>query len=165
MVDDERLSMKLALDELADNPILDELLFWMPKDQRIVSLRACSVLFRRPFIEFQQADGKMVQRHFERASFAGHWAEALVILETLTDIEIVSDFAFTPVSNRQELVDRALACRERCIAEADKMFEQGFYGQYLYQFGENCRELPAQTRKRIAEARQKLADQTANPAE
>jgi len=150
--------MKLALDELADNPIIDELMFWLPKDQPTVSLRACNVLFRRPFIEYQQADGKMVQRHFERASFAEYWAEALVILETLTNIEIVSDFAFTPVSNRQELEERALACREECIAEADKMFEQGFYGQYLYQFGENCRDLPADTRARIAEARQKLAE-------
>ena len=150
--------MKLALDELADNPIIDELMFWLPKDQRTVSLRACSVLFRRPFIEFQQADGKMVQRHFERASFAEYWAEALVILETLTDIEIVSDFAFTPVSNRQELVERVLACREESIAEADKMFEQGFYGQYLYQFGENCRDLPAPTRERIAKARQELSE-------
>ena len=150
--------MKLALDELGDNPIIDELSFWAPKEQRIVSLRACCVMFRRPFIELQLADGKLVQRHFERAAFAEHWAEASVILETLTDIEIVSDFRFTPVRDRQALVTRVLACREECIAEADKMFEQGFYGQYLYQFGENCRDLPADTRARIAEARQKLAE-------
>jgi hypothetical protein len=150
--------MKLALDELADNPIIDELSFWAPKDQRIVSLRACSVMFRKPFIEFQQADGKLLQRHFERASFAEHWAEASVILATLTDIEIISDFNFAPVSDRQALVARVLACREECIAEADKMFEQGFYQQYLQQFGENCRDLPPHTRERIAEARRMLAD-------
>lgn len=148
--------MKLAFEELADNPIIDELLFSAPKHQRIVSLRACSVMFRKPFIELEAADGTLLQRHFERASFAEHWAEASVILETLTDIEIICEFNFAPLRDRAELVGRVLACRDECIAEADKMFDQGFHGQYLYQFGENCRDLPADTVARMTEARRQL---------
>jgi len=42
--------VNLLLDEYADNPVIDELVFRPPKKQRIVSIRACSVLFRKPFI-------------------------------------------------------------------------------------------------------------------
>jgi len=148
--------MNLALDQLADNPIIDELLCWPPRAQRMLSLRACSVMFRKPFIEARMADGDLFQRHFARPGFAAHWAEASVILETLTRIEIVSDFSFTPVAERDALVRRVLACRDECIAEADKMYEQGMYAQYLQQFGPDCRGLPAPTEQRIAEARLRL---------
>ena len=75
------------------------------------------------------------------------------------DIEIASEFNFTPVADRQALVERVLSCRDSCIGEADKMFDQGFYGQYLHQFGHNCRDLPDATRARIAKARRELASQ------
>lgn len=156
--------MNLALDRLAeDNPIIDELLFWAPDARRIGSVRACSVMFRRPFIEVTLAGGEVIQRHFERASFAAHWAEASVILATLTDIEIISDFSFEPVRERDDLVRRILACRDECIAEADKMFDEGMYPQYLRQFGENCRDLPADTERRIARARTNLLDRARGP--
>ena len=148
--------MNLALDQLADNPIIDELVQWPPREQRMQSLRACSVLFRKPFIEARMADGELFQRQFARPGFSGYWAEASVILETLTGIEIVSDFSFTPVADRDALVRRVLACRDEGIAEANKMYEQGMYAQYLQQFGPDCRDLPADTEQRIAHARQRL---------
>jgi hypothetical protein len=122
------------------------------------SLRACSVMFRKPFIEARMADGELFQRHFARPGFAGHWAEASIILATLTRIEIISDFSFNPVSDRDALVARVLACRDECIAEANQMFDQGMYAQYLQQFGEDCRDLPADTEQRIVQARQLLSD-------
>ena len=150
--------MNLALDELADNQIIDELGFGAPGSKRIARLRACNVLFRRPFVEITLADGNTYQRHFDRASFAGDWAEASVILQTLTDIEIVSDFSFTPVRDRDALVERVLACRDECIGEANKMFDEGMYAHYLQQFGENCANLPAETLDRIAQARERLGN-------
>ena len=59
--------MNLALDQLADNPIIDELVVWPPRGQRIVRIRACNVLFRKPFIEVTLADGEIFQRHFPNA--------------------------------------------------------------------------------------------------
>jgi hypothetical protein len=148
--------MNQALDHLADNPIIDELLFWRPKSQRTQSVRACSVLFRKPFIEVTMADGEVFQRHFSRASFGAAWAEASVILETLTNIELVSEFNFEPVADREALVARVLACRDDCIAEAEPMFAQGMYAQYLLQFGEDYAHLPAEVEQRLAQARQHL---------
>ncbi len=151
--------MKMALEELADNPIIDELVYLPSHSQRMISVRACSVMFRKPFIEVTMADGGVIQRHFPRPSFAESWAEACVILETLTSIKLISDFRFNPVANREELVDRVLACRDECIAEADKMFEQGMYALYLQQFGEDFDHLPPEATQRIVEARQHLAEQ------
>jgi hypothetical protein len=148
--------MKMALDQLADNPIIDELAFLPAKSVRIVSLRACCVMFRKPFFEVAMANGEMIQRHFRRPSFAEYWAEASVILETLTRIELISDFRFNPVIDRDELVSRVLACRDECIAEANQMFEQGMYEQFLLQFGVDCAHLPAEVEQRIAEARKHL---------
>jgi hypothetical protein len=150
--------VNLALDHLAENPIIDELVRWPPASRRIVSLRACCVVFRKPFIELTMADGEISQRHFARPSFSEHWAEASVILETLTRIRLISEFSFKPVADRAALVARVLACRDDCIAEANLMFEQGMFAQYLQQFGEDCRDLPADTERRIAEARRRLPD-------
>ena len=149
--------MKLAFEELADNPIIDELLFSAPKHQRIVSLRACSVMFRKPFIEVTLADGEVIQRHFQRPSFAESWAEACVILETLTGIKLISDFRFSPVADRDALVARVLACRDECIADAEQMYEQGMYAQFLQQFGEDCANLPAGVVQRIDAAKEQIA--------
>jgi hypothetical protein len=149
--------MNLALDQLADNPIIDELVFRPPKSARMLSVRASCVMFRKPFIEVVMADGEVFQRHFPRPSFSEHWAEACVILETLTRIELISDFNFKPLADREELIGRVLTCRDECIAEANQMYEQGFYGQFLSQFGEDCDQLPAEAEQRIAEARRQLA--------
>ena len=151
--------MNLALDELAENPIIDELVCWPPREQRIVSLRACSVLFRKPFVEVRLADGEVFQRHFARPGFAEHWAEAHVIFATLTRIELISEFNFNPVADRDALVQRVLACRDECIGEADLMYEQGMYAQYLQQFGADCNQLSEEVEARLAHARQQLAEQ------
>jgi hypothetical protein len=154
--------MKMALEELADNPIIDELVFLPVHSRRMVSIRACCVMFRKPFIEVTMSGGETIQRHFPRPSFAESWAEACVILETLTSIKLISDFRFNPVANREALVDRVLACRDECIVEADKMFEQGMYALFLQQFGEDFDHLPPEVAQRIAKARQQLTEQKQN---
>jgi len=148
--------MNLALDHLADNPIIDELVFWPPRPRRIKSVRACNVMFRKPFIEVEFEGGEVIQRHFARDSFANYWAEASVILDTLTIIELISDFNFKAVSEPEKLVQRVLQTRDECIAESDLMFEQEMYAQFLMQYGEDCKNLPARTLQRIAQARQQL---------
>jgi hypothetical protein len=152
--------MKLALEQLSDNPIIDELVYLPVHSRRIVNVRACSVMFRKPFIEVTLADGEVIQRHFQRPSFAESWAEACVILETLTRIRLISDFRFNPVTDRDELVARVLSCRAECIADADQMYEQGMYAQFLLQFGADCANLPVEVVQRIAAAEKQLAGQS-----
>ena len=149
--------MKLALEQLADNPIIDELVYLPLHSRRITSLRACSVMFRKPFIEVTLANGEVFQRHFPRPPFAESWAEACVILDTLTDIQLISDFRFNPIVDREELVARVLACRDECLADANQMYEQGMYIQFLVQFGEDYANLPAEVMQRIEAAKKQLA--------
>ncbi len=148
--------MNLLLDEYSDNPIIDELVFRPPKTQRIVSVRACSVMFRKPFIEVEMEDGEVFHRHFARPSFAESWAEACVILETVTRIKLISEFSFNAVEDRDRLVGEVLARRDECIAESNLMFDEGMYAQFLLQYGEDCHNLPAAAEQRIAVARKRL---------
>jgi len=149
--------VNLLLDEYADNPVIDELVFWPPKNQRIISVRACSVLFRKPFIEVELEDGEVFQRHFQRPSFVESWAEACVILETVTRIKLISEFNFDAVKDRERLAREVLARRDECIAESNLMFDEGMYAQFLLQYGEDCHNLPADAERRIAIARQHLS--------
>lgn len=157
--------MNLALDQFADNPIIDELVRWPPAPRRMLSVRACSALFRKPFIEVCMEDGEVFQRHFARDSFAGHWAEASVILQTLTTIETISDFSFAPAANREQLERRALEVRAECIAECEPMYRQGMYTQFLMQFGEDCRDLPPPVQAQVENARAAIAEGRRAPGE
>lgn len=148
--------MNLVLDQYADNPIVDELVFWPPKSYRIKSVRACSSMFRKPFIEVELEDGDSFHRHFARDSFAQFWAEACVILGTLTGIELISDFSFKPLAQSEKLEQRVLASRDECIEESNLMYDQGMYAQFLMQYGEDCKNLPSDTLQRIAYAKDQL---------
>ena len=148
--------MNLTLDRYAENPIIDELVFWPPKQNRIHSVRACCVLFRKPFIEVSIEGGEVFQRHFGRDSFARYWAEASVILETITTIKLISDFSFEPIDDPDKLVREVLANRDECIDESNLMFDEGMYQQFLLQYGEDCNNLPADAVQKISYARKKL---------
>ncbi len=148
--------MQLALDHFADNPVIDEIVVWPPRDRKITRIRACNVLFRRPFIEVTLADGEVFQRHFLRQSFARDWAEAQVVLETLTSIELITEFPLAPLTDRDARIESILAVRDDAIRESDKMFEQGMYAQFLQQYGEDCRDLPSATAEKIALARRQV---------
>lgn len=145
--------MNLALEHYAENPIIDELVYLPHKTNRIDSVRACASMFRRPFIEVEMGGGEVHHRHFLRDTFARDWAEAKVILDALTDIELISEFRYTPLKDPDRLVREVLKTREACIAEADLMFDNGMYLQYLNQFGLECKNLPAETESKVAKAR------------
>lgn len=146
--------MNLALEFFADNPIIDELVCWPPRAQKIKSLRAANVLFRQPFIEIEMQDGEMIQRQFPRDSFASYWAEACVILDAITTIELKSEFEPPAVADAAALVERVLETRSECIEESDQMYDERMYEQYLMQFGLDCKNLPEETLARIERARE-----------
>ena len=145
--------MNLLLDKYGENPVIDELVFWPPKKQPIKSVRASAPLFRRPFIEVEMQDGEVFHRHFLRDSFAENWAEAVVILEAVTTIKLISDFTFRKHEDAQRLTWEVEAIRDDCIKESDAMFDEGIYLPYLMQFGEDCKDLPEETARKVAEAK------------
>ncbi len=104
--------MNPALDCFADNPIIDELLSCPPALRRMLSVRPCSALFRKPFIEVRMQDGEVFQHRFARDSFAAYRIEACVILQILTTIETVSEFCLAPAANREQLARQALEVRQ-----------------------------------------------------
>lgn len=148
--------MNLTLDHYADNPIIDELVFMPPKLQRIKTVRACSVMFRKPFIEVELEDGEVFHRHFARESFASFWAEAWVILDAITTIELISEFSFNPVAEPEKLQQQVLATRDESIEESNQMYAHDMFSQFLMQYGEDCKNLPAETMEKIAHAREQL---------
>lgn len=148
--------MNLALENFADNPIIDELVIWPPRPEPMLSIRACSVLFRKPFIEVVMQGGETFHRHFERNAFGQHWAEACVILEAITTVELISDFEFTPLANPEALRQKVLQSRDECIEESTEMYREGMYEQFLMQFGADCKNLPAETLEHMRDARRQL---------
>jgi hypothetical protein len=145
--------MNLALERYADNPIIDELVCWPPRPTRMISIRAGNVLFRKPFIEVEMEGGEIFQRQFPRDSFSSYWAEACVILDTMTAIKLIAEFNFEPVVDRAKLVADILANRDECIEECEQMFNEGMYPQFLMQYGEDCENLPEDTMQRITHAK------------
>lgn len=150
--------MNLALERYAENPIIDELIAWPPRRQAIRRVRACSSMFRKPFIEVELDDGTQFHRHFQRENFAADWAEAVVVLTALTGIELVSDFRFVPLRDADRLTEDVLAARDECFAEAEPMFREGMYAQYLMQFGVDYARLPETVETMLAEARRRVRE-------
>lgn len=148
--------MNLTLDRYTENPIIDELVFWPPKQNRILSLRACCAMFRKPFIEISIEGCEVFQRHFGTDSFARYWAEASVFLEAITSIKLISDFSFEPIGDPGKFVREVLANRAECIDESNLMFDQGRYQRFLLQYGEDCKNLPADAVQKIACAGEQL---------
>jgi len=148
--------VNLALEHFADNPIIDELVTWPPRRLRVRCIRACNVLFRKPFIEVELEDGSQFHRHFQREAFASHWAAAVVILRAMTAIELKADFRFTPYADVEALTREALAARDECLAEAEQMYREGMFEQFLMQFGPDCAHLPAAVEQMLAEARRRV---------
>lgn len=155
--------MKLALDRFGDNPIIDELLNWMEKNQAIKSLRACAPIWRKAFIEIEyQHPSKMHHMHFPKELFIHYWSEASVILETLTDIDLNAEFKYQTPENRPATVETILSTRNACIRECDSMFESGLYQVYVDQFGANCKDLPDETLAKLEMARHNINHTTAS---
>ena len=149
--------MRAVLEYFDDNAVIDELLTCVSGRQRIISIRACMPMLRKPFIEIKLQGAADVIRHFPRPAFIRQWAEAKTILETLTDIDLISEFELTVPPDAQRTAQEALSTRDQCIEECDAMFQAGLYRQYVDQFGANCRDLPQTTQHRLKEAQEAIA--------
>ena len=145
--------MNLVLDRYADNPIIDELVGWPPDPLKVKSMRGSFPVFRKPFVEMEYADGESRHRQFPKSTFVQFWSEAVVIIGAITDIELVSEFKFAPVSNRESLIKEVLESVEECINESNQLFSAGMYQLFLDQYGVNYKCLPPDTIKKLGEAK------------
>lgn len=146
--------MNHTLDQFSDNPIIDTLVSWPPRSQAVTTIRASAPFFRDPFIEVTLDDGEVITRSFGKGGFGEYWAEAIIILEAITPIRLISDLRSVPALGDPEgFVKEILSEREESIQEASYMFESGMYKQYLWQFGEDYKDLPEQVMQNIATAR------------
>lgn len=145
--------MNLALSEYADNPIIDRLVQWPPRKQKIIQLRGSAPVLRNPFIEIDFENNRTERYSFSKSQFSQYWAEAKVILNTLTDINIVSEVRYQPDVSEHELVADILQTKSEAIDESMEIFNAGMYRVFLEQFGENCKELPPEVEQCIATAR------------
>ena len=145
--------MNCVLGRFTDNPIIARMVTWPPSKQRVITLRGSHPVFRKPFIEIEYEGGKTKAYSFPKSAFSNFWAEAVVIIETVTDIEVLSEFDYKPIENKSALVSQVLAEKQECIDDSNKMFDAGVYGSFLDQFGQNCKDIPQGTLENIALAR------------
>jgi len=150
--------MNHTLDQFSDNPIIDELVSWPPRSEAVSSLRASNPLFRKPFVEITIGD-ETITRTFSKDGFDEYWAEAKLILETLTRIELISDLNVSALEDSAALLKEILSEKDESVAEAGMMFDNGMYQQYLWQFGMDYKDLPDQVMQNIATARAHLGAQ------
>ena len=148
--------MNIVLDKFTDNPIIDELVCQRSHLHKIKSLRASCTLWRKSFVEINHDGGKLDHMKFDREGFVTDWAEATVILQTLTDIKLMAEFDYRPPADKDILIAKVLHARDQCIEECQTMFDSGFYQVYFNQFGHNCKGLPGETLKNIQAAREAL---------
>jgi hypothetical protein len=149
--------MNLVLDRYADNPIIDELVSWPPNPQKVKSLRGCFPMIRKPFIEIEYVGGESIHRHFAKSSFVEFWSEAIVIVGAITDIDLISEFKFPPVQNRENFKNEILESRQECIEESKQIFAAGMFQLFLDQYGANYSGLPADVIRKIAEAKDRIS--------
>ena len=148
-------TMNLALSYYAENPVIDRLVQWPPHAGKILRIRAATPVLRKPFIEIEYSNGKTEQHIFAKEQFARFWAEATVIINTLTDIEIISEVRYQPDVSAQELIADVMNSRREAIEESHEMFDAGMFRVFLQQYGENYKDLPVEVEQRIEIARRK----------
>jgi hypothetical protein len=150
--------MNLVLDRYTDNPVIGAIVAWPPKKERIKTLRGCCPILRKPFIEIEYENGRTESCKFPKGAFGQFWAEAVVIIETITDIEIISEFECPPPADKSELVSELQIAVQECIAESAEIFAGGMYKLFLDQYGKNYKGLPDEVQEKIERAQQELID-------
>ncbi|MGI9318375.1 MAG: hypothetical protein ACR2QW_13685 [bacterium] len=144
--------MNAVLSRFADNPIIGKIVTWPPGRHKIKMMRGSLPILRKPFIEVEYENGQIQSFSFSKHGFAEFWAEAVVILETVTDIEIVSEINFPPLDTRSDLVEQLLADKQECISDSVEMFDADMFALFLDQFGKNCKDLPDDLKQKIDKA-------------
>jgi hypothetical protein len=148
--------LNLALDNFADNPIVDELVYWPPKGSAVTSVVCSALTDEETTLCIKYRDGRELVQRFPTERILPHWPEAVVVVEALTDIKMISDIDHPPVENAENLADAALKHRDQCIEVSLGMFDEGMYELFLEQYGANHKNLPPDVIEKIALARREM---------
>ena len=151
--------MNLVFDQYSDNPIVAAMVSWPPHPHGIEEIRACCPLLRQPFIEITYLDGQSSQYAFGKQGFLRFWQEAEVLIESLTNIRILREFAVAPMTDHDRFSREVDDCLKESIEESNAIFEGGMYQLFLDQYGANCKDLPSDVSAKIREAESKVAGQ------
>ncbi len=138
--------MNLLLNEYTDNPVIDEVVYWPPKDVRKI------VAKRKPLgIEVEFSDNTKHFTPFKKAevvTFLSWWREAQEILSMVTNIDLVDEISSESVDTySEELAQTILKRREELINECitrlrgheNDEFTKSWFTE---QFGFNFANLP-----------------------
>ena len=141
--------MNLLLDEYADNPIIDEVVYWPPKCiQRII-------VKQRPHgVEVVFDDGTEHFTSFENLNediFLKWLQEANEVLKLVTNIEVIGSVAEADGSISEKFVSKLLQRRSVLIDDCLSRYQGSENDEFtrnwfLEQFGFNCVELPRNVR-------------------
>ena len=161
--------MNSALDKFAHNVIIDEIVYWPPKEGRVLTIHSnvpsignCSVLIKYD-------DESEIVVEIERGYFEESWNEACAVLKAVTDIKgdfspLTKDKILLLEADRQicigyrieGITNEANREKRRAMEKAIELFEAGMYEVFLEQFGSNYTSLPDSMVKRIEIARGKI---------
>lgn len=138
-------TMNLLLDEYADNPVIDEVVYWPPKCVlRIIEKKSpfgVEVIFNdnsRHITTFENMD---------KANFQMWWQEAHEILELVTNIEVIGSMSKSEREISEESESKIFNRRNELIQSCLSKY-QGYENDeftknwFVEQFGFNCSNLP-----------------------
>ncbi len=149
--------MNLVFDHYSDNPIIAVMVSWPPHPQGIRQIRVCCPLLRKPFMEVVFRNGESTQHVFGKQGFMRFWQEAELLIENLTDIVVIKEFAAEPMVDKEAFLLAMQTCLDDSIAESFAIFEGGMYKLFLDQYGSNCKGLPALVDVKIDQARAQVS--------
>jgi len=149
--------MNLVFDHYADNPVIAAMVSWPPHPHGIAQIRVCCPLLRKPFMEVAYCNGDSSQHVFSKQGFTRFWQEAELLIENLTDIVVVKEFATEPMAETEPFLKEMRMCLDDSIAESFAIFDGGMYQLFLDQYGSNCKALPAEVSARLDQARSKIS--------
>jgi hypothetical protein len=167
----QKIEMNAALDNFAHNPIIDEIVYWPPRQKRLVRIEreisedgSCRVT-----LMFDDKTNDLIE--IERGYFEEHWNEAIAVFTTLlniggdlsplTDGEIQSLESARQESGarqREQISRDALRVKQQALRNAKGLFDAGEYDQFLQQFGPDLKDLPPEIEKRISIAADKTQE-------
>ena len=154
--------MNRVLDQYADNPVIDEVVYWPPREiAQIVARRVGSNSVTLE-VRFESGESHTTTFDGERTKlFPLWWSEALVVLRVMTNIELRDEAELEyECSNGARLTSEVQRRRDETIAEMMQHFGDTKDPQqcstFLEQFGPNSIDLPDAVQEQMSHAMEVL---------
>jgi hypothetical protein len=155
--------MNAALENFSHNLIVDAIVYWPPRQKRLVRMDREIPIEGDCCVTLTFDDNTAERITIERGCFESHWNEAIAVCTSL--LSLVGDLSPLSVAEvqslevarqqsearqRDEVSRAALRLKQQAIHDSQELFDAGEYAQFLQQFGPDVKDLPPETEKRIA---------------